>query len=98
MPKNAALRRFRARQNCATILSQARRLAVFGIVLAAAVGVQPAWAGAPASALPSGSSIAAGSASVESAARTVTVNQSSARAVINWTGFSVGSGKSVVFN
>ena len=95
MSKNAALRRFRARQNCATMLSQVRRLAVIGVILAAGMAAQPASASAP---LPSGATVAAGSARVDTGANSVTVNQSSTRAVINWTGFSVSAGNSVVFN
>ena len=95
MSKNAALRRFRARQNGATMLSQVRRLAVIGVIVAAGMAARPASADAS---LPSGATVAVGSAHIDAGASSVTVNQSSARAVINWTGFSVGAGNSVVFN
>ena len=95
MSKNATLRRFKARQNGATMLSQVRRLPVIGVILAAGMAAQPASADAP---LPSGATVAVGSAQIDGGANSVTVNQSSARAVINWTGFSVGAGNSVVFN
>ena len=49
--------------------------------------------------LPTGGSVAAGSASISSPnASTVNVNQSSNRAVIDWHSFSVGQGNTVNFN
>ncbi|MEY2928047.1 MAG: hypothetical protein RL367_2524, partial [Pseudomonadota bacterium] len=49
-------------------------------------------------ALPVGGTVAAGMASVSAGAASVTVTQTSDRAVINWQGFSVGQGNSVRFD
>jgi filamentous hemagglutinin family protein len=49
-------------------------------------------------ALPAGGSFAAGSGSFSPGPASLTVNQSSARGVINWSGFSIGAGGSVTFN
>jgi len=49
--------------------------------------------------LPTGGSVAAGGATISSPnANTLNVNQSTDRAVLNWTGFSVGAGNTVNFN
>ncbi|HWY65163.1 MAG TPA: filamentous hemagglutinin N-terminal domain-containing protein, partial [Rhizomicrobium sp.] len=48
--------------------------------------------------LPTGGSVAAGSATIRSGANSVTVHQDSAHAVVNWNGFNVGSGKTVTFD
>ncbi|WP_205524424.1 filamentous hemagglutinin N-terminal domain-containing protein, partial [Rhodopseudomonas sp. WA056] len=49
--------------------------------------------------LPSGGSVAAGSATISSPnATTLNINQSSDRAIINWNSFSVGQGGTVNFN
>ncbi|MBK9011443.1 MBG domain-containing protein [Novosphingobium sp.] len=48
-------------------------------------------------ALPSGSAIAAGSASVSASGTVLRIDQSTSRAVINWSGFSVGQGSTVEF-
>ncbi len=47
--------------------------------------------------LPTGGQVSAGSAAISSTANTLTVNQSSQRAAINWQSFSVGSGATVNF-
>ena len=47
--------------------------------------------------LPTGGQVSAGAASISSTANTLTVNQSSQRAAINWQSFSVGSGATVNF-
>lgn len=47
--------------------------------------------------IPTGGSVAAGAASLSTSGSVLTVDQSSARAVINWQSFSVGEGASVVF-
>ncbi len=64
------------------------------LVLAAAwLGVQPASAQ-----LPTGGSVAAGSAAiVQNSATSMTVQQSTARAAINWQSFSIGAGRTVEF-
>ncbi len=48
--------------------------------------------------LPSGGQVAAGSAAISSASNTLTVTQTSAKAVINWQDFSVGAGHAVRFD
>jgi filamentous hemagglutinin family protein len=48
--------------------------------------------------LPTGGSIASGTASISSGVNSTTINQSSDRAVLNWNSFSVGQGNSVTFN
>ena len=52
---------------------------------------------AAAQALPSGGSVAAGSATIQSSAGGVAIKQGSNRAVINWNSFNVGRGKAVTF-
>ena len=49
-------------------------------------------------ALPTGGAYVAGSGSISTTGGTTTIDQSSARGVINWQGFSVGAGASVRFN
>jgi filamentous hemagglutinin family protein len=49
-------------------------------------------------ALPAGGSFAAGSGAFVSGPASVIVNQSSARGVIDWSGFSIGAGGTVTFN
>ena len=58
-----------------------------------------AWALGPVALLanPTGGSVAAGSASIASAGNTLTVNQASDRAVINWGTFSIASGETTKF-
>ncbi len=48
--------------------------------------------------LPTGGAVAAGSAHIVTGANSAVINQTSARAVLNWQTFSVGQGKTVVFN
>jgi filamentous hemagglutinin family protein len=48
-------------------------------------------------ALPTSGVVASGAASMGTSAGALTINQTSARAVINWQGFSVGQGNSVTF-
>jgi filamentous hemagglutinin family protein len=52
---------------------------------------------AQAQSLPSGGSVAAGSAIINAGNQTVTVNQSSQNAVLNWQSFSIGKDNAVVF-
>lgn len=47
---------------------------------------------------PQGATVVAGSASVSSAGATLTVDQTSARAIVNWRSFSVGAGETARFN
>lgn len=48
--------------------------------------------------LPTGGSFVAGSGQIATSGASMTINQSSARGVIDWRGFSIGSGNSVQFN
>ncbi|WP_206245257.1 MBG domain-containing protein [Novosphingobium terrae] len=48
--------------------------------------------------LPQGGSVALGNAAIHGGASSVTVDQTSQRAVVNWDSFSVGQGASVTFN
>jgi filamentous hemagglutinin family protein len=69
--------------------------------LAALVPVIVALASASANAappLPSGGNFVAGSGAISSGAQSVTVNQTTSRGVIDWSSFSIDSGKSVNFN
>ena len=47
--------------------------------------------------LPTGGQVTAGSAAISSAGNTLTVTQTSAKAIINWQDFSVGAGHAVRF-
>ncbi len=49
-------------------------------------------------ALPTGGAVTQGNAAIDSSAQSLTVTQSSSRAVINWNSFSVSEGRSVTFN
>jgi len=65
--------------------------------LYAACATLPAMADPAPGARPQGGSVSAGSASIASGANTTTVTQTSARAVIDWQGFDVGSQQTVKF-
>lgn len=49
------------------------------------------------SALPSGGTVTSGTATISGGGSSVSVDQSSARAIINWSSFDVGAGNAVVF-
>ncbi|OJI04044.1 filamentous hemagglutinin N-terminal domain-containing protein, partial [Polynucleobacter sp. MWH-Adler-W8] len=67
--------------------------------LAIAGFAQQAMAAAPApNALPTGGKVVAGTAAIAQAGNTMNINQSSQRAVINWSSFDVGSKATVNFN
>ena len=67
--------------------------------LAVAGLAQQAFAAAPApNALPTGGKVVAGTAAISQAGNTMNINQSSQRAVINWSSFDVGSKATVNFN
>jgi len=63
------------------------------------IGMVPLVVAAPvqAQALPTGGSVAAGSATITTGSGTVTVNQTSQNTVLNWQSFSIGKDGSVVF-
>lgn len=65
------------------------------IALAALYGVAPT---AHAGALPDGGHFVAGSGSIAGSSGALTINQTSARGVIDWNGFSIGSGNRVTFD
>lgn len=73
-----------------------RGSALLATALAAGLSGLPGAAHASAT-LPAGGTVAAGTATIASGATSVTVTQTSNRAVINWSSFSVGQGDSVTF-
>jgi filamentous hemagglutinin family protein len=64
----------------------------------AVAGILAAFAAGQAQALPAGENITSGAASVERTSNSLTVNQATPRAVIDWQGFSVGASEAVRFN
>ncbi len=48
-------------------------------------------------ALPTGGTVAAGNASITNGSGSMTINQSSQNAVLNWNSFNIGTGESVTF-
>lgn len=67
-------------------------------MLAGAVaGVFVAVSSVPGLANPAGGTVVAGSATIATAPKTVTVDQTSNRAIINWQGFSIGPGQTTIF-
>jgi len=72
-------------------------LALTSSALGCVVGFASAATAAPA--LPSGGHVVAGSASIgKSSGSTLTIDQSSSKAIINWSGFSIGQGGTVRFD
>ncbi|MEC5218852.1 filamentous hemagglutinin family protein [Actimicrobium sp. GrIS 1.19] len=71
--------------------------ALLASVLAAACALPAAASAAPPNALPTGGQVTAGAASISSNANSLTVNQDSQRAAINWQSFSVGENATVNF-
>ncbi|WP_428332431.1 MBG domain-containing protein [Novosphingobium sp.] len=65
-----------------------------GLILALSTFASVAHAGT----LPTGGAVAAGSATIATSPASVVVTQASDRAIINWTGFSVGQGNTITFN
>ena len=67
-------------------------------VLAASLALigAPAWALDP-SALPTGGKVVAGSAAISQAAKTLTVQQTSQRAALDWQSFNIGAAATVNF-
>ncbi|MDO8277235.1 MAG: filamentous hemagglutinin N-terminal domain-containing protein, partial [Burkholderiaceae bacterium] len=68
-----------------------------GLALQALTAAMLLGFGQGAHALPVGGVVAAGNAAISGGAGAMTVQQTSARAVINWQGFSIGNGESVRF-
>ena len=68
-----------------------RQLALMALAAAAAAGAHAA------DPLPAGGHVTAGQATLNYAGKTLTVNQGSNKAAIDWTGFSVGQGHTVNF-
>ena len=68
------------------------------LALLAICGLAPLCAG-PAGAGPNGATVVGGSATIQGAgSSSVTVNQSSQRAIINWNTFNIGAGETTTFN
>lgn len=78
-------------------VARMRRARLFAGVSLTLLGCMPAvaHAGDP---LPSGGVVTSGTATISSSGNSVSVNQGSDRAIINWKSFSVGQGDSVTFN
>ncbi len=70
---------------------------VAALVSQAAAAIALAGPTAAGSVLPSGGQVTAGNATISSSGNTLTVEQSSSRAAINWSSFSVGSNATVNF-
>src|SRR4051812_13499566 len=82
-------------------LLQYRKTKLFGstaIVKFVGIAALIACGGAQAQTLPSGGTVAAGTATISTAGNTVTVVQTSQNAVLNWQNFSIGAKDAVVFN
>nr|WP_199043850.1 filamentous hemagglutinin N-terminal domain-containing protein [Dyella sp. ASV24] len=74
-------------------------LSLLGMAAGSCLPYSDALAVVPgANTLPTGGSIITGSATITSTATTMTINQTSAQASINWTSFDIGSAASVMFN
>jgi len=79
-------------RNLATTLPSRRRWLAATTALAGFLTL-----GTAAHALPAGGSVSAGGASIGAGAGSLTVNQTTQNAAINWQSFDIGSGESVVF-
>jgi filamentous hemagglutinin family protein len=66
---------------------------LIGLSLAGTMAARPIEA----QTLPTGGEVVAGQASIATGSKSLTVSQTSDRAAINWQSFSIGKGKSVVF-
>ena len=71
---------------------------IFGLTLASLISsVGAAYAAGPA--LPTGGVVTAGAASIgDPSAGALTINQTSSRAIVDWSSFSIGAGGAVQFN
>lgn len=87
----------------ATALQHARKTALAGstamrlLALCGVVGAFGTATAAGAQVLPTGGSVSAGAATISSGGSTLTVNQASQNAAINWQTFNIGADQSVVF-
>ncbi len=72
-------------------------LARFACLAALGLASLPLASAASAQALPNGGTVVAGTATIATGANNVTVTQGTQSAAINWQGFSIGAGNSVVF-
>ena len=82
------------RHACATTVA-----ASAGLALSATFATFLALDSMPAKAGPAGGTVVGGSATISGAgSSSVTINQSSQNAIINWSTFNIGSGESVTFN
>ena len=80
-------------------MSPRRRLEQGSLFALSLLPLMMAASGAVAQALPSGGTIGAGSATITATSPTlVTIDQSTTKAIINWTDFSIGAGNGVQFN
>ena len=75
-----------------TALAGCARVAILGVAGLLSLGIGPS-----AYALPGGGTVSAGAAAISSTSTTLTVNQSSQNAAINWQSFSIAKGESVTF-
>lgn len=73
-------------------LQPSPRFSIKPLLAALSLISSSAWAG------PQGGQVVAGSATIQQAGNTTTINQSTNRAAIDWTSFSVGKAESVRFN
>ncbi|WP_370679932.1 filamentous hemagglutinin N-terminal domain-containing protein [Comamonas sp. GB3 AK4-5] len=74
-----------------------KALAPAAVLLAAAFAL-PTWAAPPAAnALPTGGQVVSGNASIGQSGSQMTVNQSSPKAIIDWTSFDIGKNAGVTF-
>ncbi|HEY5072886.1 MAG TPA: filamentous hemagglutinin N-terminal domain-containing protein [Caulobacteraceae bacterium] len=85
-----------------TIGRDARSWPIFGLTLASLIGgasLASSAAAASAPVLPTGGQVRAGAAAIGApAGGAMTINQSSSRAIIDWSSFSIGQGGAVQFN
>lgn len=82
----------RGKSSCGSALVGALLSSVLLVGVSAAMAATP-----PPNTLPTGAQVTAGAATVSTAANTLTVNQSTQRAAINWQSFSVGANGTVNF-
>ena len=92
--KNACKPATKARANQRRLLFGSTAISLCVGLLAAV----PVRADTTPSVLPQGGAVVAGQASIVASGQQLTINQSSARAIVNWNSFSVGQPNSVQFN